>query len=81
MASGHEQRRINRPNTWQLRPAVRYRSNSLDNTEPSTHGTKQSFSDHNRNDRFGVLSGSSEHQCLLLGVERTEIGHRVFGCC
>ena len=42
-------------------------------------GTKQSFSDHNRNDCFGVLSGSSEHQCLLLGVERTEIGHCVFG--
>ncbi len=45
----------------------------------SVIGTKQSFSDHNRNDRFGVLSGSSEHQCLLLGVERTEIGHCVFG--
>ncbi len=43
------------------------------------NGTKQSFSDHNRNDRFRVLSGSSEHQCLLLGVERTEIGHCVFG--
>ncbi len=44
-------------------------------------GTKLPFGDDSRNDRFGVLSGSSEHQCLLLGVERTEIGHRVFGCC
>ncbi len=46
----------------------------------SASGTKQSFIDHNWNDRFGVLSGSSEHQCLLLGIKRTEIGHRVFGC-
>jgi len=45
----------------------------------AAYGTKQSFNDHNRNDRFGVLSGSSEHQCLLLGVKRTEIGHSVFG--
>jgi transposase len=37
MASGHEQCRINRPNTWQLRPAVRYRSKTLANKEPSTH--------------------------------------------
>jgi len=41
--------------------------------------TKQSFSDHNRNDRFRVLNVSSECQCLLLEVEQTEIGHRVFG--
>jgi hypothetical protein len=35
MASGHEQRRINRPNTWQLRPAVRDRSKkTLANMEP-----------------------------------------------
>ena len=35
-------------------------------------GTKQSFSYLNQNDRFKTLSGSSEHQCLLLGVERTK---------
>jgi hypothetical protein len=34
-------------------------------------GTKQSFIDRNRNDRFRVLSGSSERQYLLLGVEQT----------
>jgi transposase len=34
MASGHEQRRINRPNTWQLRPAVRDRSKK----NPCQHG-------------------------------------------
>jgi len=37
----------------------------------STHGTKQSFIDRNRNDRFRVLSGSSERQYLLFGVEQT----------
>ncbi len=34
-------------------------------------GTKETFSDDSRNDCFGALSGSSDHQCLLLGVERT----------
>ena len=37
MASGHA-RRINRPNTWLLRPDCDVRK-VLANTEPSTHGT------------------------------------------
>jgi hypothetical protein len=45
------------------------------------NGTKQSFSDVSQNGCFGVLSGSSQRQCLQLGVKRTEIDHRVFGCC
>ena len=52
---------------------------ALSKQQMTANGTKQSFSDHNRNDRFGVLSGSSADQCLLLGVKRTDIGHRVFG--
>jgi len=43
MASGHDKCRINRPHTWQLRPAVQKRSKTLDNTEPSTHGMKWSI--------------------------------------
>ncbi len=42
MASGHEKCRINRPDTWQLRPSSAKQIKSLDNTEPSTHGTKLS---------------------------------------
>ena len=37
----------------------------------TANGTKQSFSDHNRNDRFRGLSENLEHQCLLSEVERT----------
>ena len=37
----------------------------------SVRGTKETFSDDSLNDCFGVLSGSSADQCLLLGVERT----------
>ena len=40
MASGHVKCRVKRPNTWQLRPAVRKKDQkSLANKEPSTHGT------------------------------------------
>jgi hypothetical protein len=52
--------------------------------EPIFHfaaiGTKQTFSDDSQNDRFGVLSGRSADQCLLLGVKQPGISHRVFGC-
>jgi len=34
----------------------------------TANGTKQSFSDHNRNDRFRGLSENLEHQCLLSEV-------------
>ena len=44
----------------------------LANTEPSTHGTKQSFSGHKRNDRFRVLSGSSADQCLFSAANDPE---------
>ncbi len=44
MASGHEKCRINRPDTWQLRPSGAKQIKSLDNTEPSTHGTKRALS-------------------------------------
>jgi len=43
MASGPVSR-IDRPNTWLLRPALR-RDQSLDNPEPSTHGPKQDQAD------------------------------------
>ncbi len=46
----------------------------------TANGTKQSFSDHNRNDRFRVLSGSLERKCLLLGVERTLRPTVGYGC-
>jgi hypothetical protein len=46
----------------------------------SAIGTKQSFSDASQNDCFGVLSGRSADQCLLLEVKQPEIGCRVFGC-
>jgi hypothetical protein len=46
----------------------------------SAYGTKQTFSDDSQNDCFGVLSGRSADQCLLLGVKQPGIGHRVFGC-
>jgi hypothetical protein len=46
----------------------------------SAFGTKQTFSDDSQNDCFGVLSGRSADQCLLLGVKQPGIGHRVFGC-
>jgi hypothetical protein len=36
----------------------------------TANGTKQSFIDRDRNDRFRVLSGSSERQCLLLGAKQ-----------
>jgi hypothetical protein len=42
MASGHASR-INRPNTWLLRPDCDVKK-VLANTEPSTHGTKQTLS-------------------------------------
>ena len=51
------------------------------NEAMSVIGTKQTFSDRNRNDRFRVLSGSSVRQCLLLEMERTltlAIGHGGF---
>ena len=38
MASGHASR-INRPNTWLLRPDLRRTEKVLANAEPSTHGT------------------------------------------
>src|SRR5687768_17107978 len=41
MASGRVERRIQRPDTWQLRPAVHQVNKALANTEPSTHGAKQ----------------------------------------
>ena len=41
------------------------------NVKMSAFDTKQSFIDHNRNDRYRVLSGSSKPQCLLLEVELT----------
>ena len=44
-------------------------------------GTKETFSDDSQNDCFGVLSGRSADQCLLLGVKQPGIGHCVFGCC
>jgi len=40
MASGHVNR-INRPNTWLHRPMLQNVKKALANTEPSTHGTKQ----------------------------------------
>jgi len=43
MASGHASR-INRPNTWLLRPDLRRTEKVLANAEPSTHGTGQPFS-------------------------------------
>jgi transposase len=42
MASGHEECRINRPNTWQLRQCKCTINQNLDNTVPSTHGTLRS---------------------------------------
>ena len=44
MASGHVERRIQRPDTWQLRPAVHQVNKALANTEPSTHGAERTFS-------------------------------------
>jgi hypothetical protein len=42
MASGHASR-INRPNTWLLRPDLRRTEKVLANAEPSTHGTFRPF--------------------------------------
>jgi hypothetical protein len=44
MASGHVNR-IKRPNTWLHRPMLQNVKKALANTEPSTHGTKQTSSD------------------------------------
>jgi len=43
MASGPVSR-IDRPNTWLLRPALR-RDLSLDSPEPSTHGPKRNLTE------------------------------------
>ncbi len=44
MASGRVKRRIQRPDTWQLRPAtVQQVYKALANTEPSTHGAKRTW--------------------------------------
>jgi hypothetical protein len=42
MASGHASR-INRPNTWLLRPDLRRTEKILANAEPPTHGTKRTM--------------------------------------
>ena len=42
MASGHVSR-IKRPNTWLHRPMLQNVKKALANSEPSTHGTKQSW--------------------------------------
>jgi hypothetical protein len=42
MASGHVNR-INRPNTWLHRPILQNVKNALANTEPSTHGTFETW--------------------------------------
>src|SRR5215831_14662044 len=51
MASGHINR-ANRPNTWLHRPACR-REESLANSEPSTHGTKQTLPSRRSMSAFG----------------------------
>ncbi len=58
MASGHEQCRINRPNTWQLRPAVRNRSKN-----PCQHGAVHTW-------HLPDVS-SLRSQCPLLRVKQT----------
>src|ERR1019366_7868651 len=44
MASGHVSR-IKRPNTWLHRPMLQNVKKALANSEPSTHGTKQTSRD------------------------------------
>jgi hypothetical protein len=45
MASGHVSR-IKRPNTWLHRPMLQNVKKALANSEPSTHGTFETFRGH-----------------------------------
>ena len=61
MASGHASR-INRPNTWLLRPGCDVQK-VLANTEPSTHGTKLTSSRCSRLSAFRSKADISEMAC------------------
>ena len=52
MASGHVNR-VNRPNTWLHRPMLQNVKKALANSEPSTHGTKRTWSDVRVESAFG----------------------------
>jgi hypothetical protein len=70
MASGHASR-INRPNTWLLRPGCDVKK-VLANTEPSIHGTKRPFSVRHRTsatERWNRLP-PLHHQCVLMTQSR-----------
>lgn len=66
MASGRVKRRIERPDTWQLRPAVHQVNKALANTEPSTHGAKRTL----RRAPWLARPLSSELKRLSASVER-----------
>jgi hypothetical protein len=68
MASGHVKRRIRRPDTWQLRPAVHQINKALANPEPSTHGAKRTnvCALYRHIESAGLITSFSDHMVTFI---------------